>query len=65
LTVLEELELLAGSKEIRSADRAVIRNLLRKSKRGQQFDYQERQNLWAYLTRYHDHVRELRERAVR
>jgi hypothetical protein len=64
LTVLQELELLAGSKDIRSADRAVIRTLLRKVQRGQQLDYQERQNLWAYLVRYHDRIRQLRERAV-
>ena len=64
MTVLEELELLAGSKDIRSADRAVIRNLLRKVQRGQQLDYQERQNLWAYLTRYHDRVRQLRQPPV-
>lgn len=64
MTVLEELELLARNKEIRSADRAVIRTLLRKVRRGEQLDYQERQNLWAYLMRYHDRVAELRKRAV-
>jgi hypothetical protein len=61
--VLDELQLLADSKDVRSADRAVIRKLLRKLQKGEQLDYQERQNLWAYLMRYHDRVQQAQGRS--
>lgn len=50
--ILDDLEKLSKRKDVRSADRAAIRALLRKLRKKQPLDYQERLNLWAYLTRY-------------
>ncbi|HEX6507252.1 MAG TPA: hypothetical protein VF221_06430 [Chloroflexota bacterium] len=48
----EAIESLLRSKDLRSADRANLRTMLKKLKRGNPLDYQERYNLWAYISRY-------------
>jgi hypothetical protein len=47
-----ELQRLVDRKDVRSADRASMRAMLRKLDKGQSLTYQERQNLWAYIERY-------------
>lgn len=49
---MEELERLAKSKNIRTADRANIRSMLDNLRKGKKLTYQEVQNLWAYIGRY-------------
>lgn len=49
---MEELGELAKRKDIRSADRAQIRNFVKKLRKGQDLTYAERQNMWAYIMRY-------------
>jgi hypothetical protein len=50
--VVERLEILAKRRDLRSADRANVRTMLRKVRRGDSLSYQEKQNLWAYIDRY-------------
>lgn len=52
--VVEQLERLANRRDVRTADRANIRTMLRKVRGGLPLSYQERQNLWAYIDRYRD-----------
>jgi hypothetical protein len=49
---VEQLQEIVKQKDVRSADRAVMRNLLRKLRARQPLSYQERQNLIAYVQRY-------------
>lgn len=49
---MKELEEIIKRKDIRSADRATMREFLRKLKKGEELNYQQRQNLWAYISRY-------------
>jgi hypothetical protein len=49
---MQELQELAKRKDIRSADRAQIRNFVKKLHKGHELSYAERQNMWAYITRY-------------
>lgn len=51
--VRRDLEQLAKREDVRSADRARIKTFVRKLKKGQGLDYQERHDLWAYYSRYH------------
>lgn len=50
--VVEELKDLVNRKDLRSADRANMRRMLDRLKHGQPLSYQEKQNLWAYISRY-------------
>jgi hypothetical protein len=49
---VDELERILKRKDLRSADRANMRNIHQKLRSGDTLSYQERQNLWAYLDRY-------------
>jgi hypothetical protein len=49
---MEELERLSKRHDLRSADLAGLRIMLRKLRKGQALSYQETQNLWAYRNRY-------------
>lgn len=48
----EQLEEVLKRSDLRSADRANMRTMFQKLKRGGDLTYQERQNLFAYLNRY-------------
>lgn len=48
----QELEALLQVRDMRSADRANIRTMLKAIKKGQDLGYQEVMNLWAYCNRY-------------
>jgi len=48
----QELERLLKLPNLRSADRANIRRMLDTVRRGRPLSTQERENLWAYTTRY-------------
>jgi hypothetical protein len=50
----QELDRLAQLKNVRSADRAVMRRLCKKLKRREPLTYQERLDAWAYIQRYGD-----------
>ena len=52
--MVEQLERLAMRRDIRTADRANIKTMLRKVRDGFSLSYQERQNLWAYIDRYRE-----------
>lgn len=52
---MEQLQEIVKQKDVRSADRAAMRSLLRKMRARQNLSYQERQNLTAYLQRYANH----------
>lgn len=47
------VESLTHRREIRSADKANLKRMLGQMKKGQPLSYQERQQLWAYISRYH------------
>jgi hypothetical protein len=47
-----ELEALLKTKDVRSADRAYMARMLQDIRRGTGLSYEERLNLWAYVTRY-------------
>jgi hypothetical protein len=49
---VKDLEQILERKDIRSADRAALRVLMKKIRSGQELTHDERQNLWAYVTRY-------------
>jgi hypothetical protein len=51
--LLDVLDDLLTRKDLRSADRASLERYYRQLKRGEPLSYQERQNLWAYIGRYH------------
>ncbi len=46
------IEDLLANKSLRSADRANLDTMLRQVRRGNALDYQQRYNLWAYVSRY-------------
>lgn len=48
----DELKQLINRKDVRSADRANMRHMLDKLQHEQPLSYQERLNLWAYISRY-------------
>jgi hypothetical protein len=48
----DDIEGLLARRDLRSADRANLRRMLEGVKKGRPLDYQDRQNLWAYIDRY-------------
>lgn len=46
------IELLLKQRDLRSADRANMQTMLKQVRRGSLLDYQQRYNLWAYVSRY-------------
>jgi hypothetical protein len=46
------IELVLKEKGLRSADRANMETMLKQVRRGNALDYQQRYNLWAYVSRY-------------
>jgi hypothetical protein len=46
------LELVLKETGLRSADRANMETMLKQVRRGHALDYQQRYNLWAYVSRY-------------
>jgi hypothetical protein len=49
---VKSLQELVDRKDLRSADRASLRSMLKKLRKGSQLSYQERLNLEAYESRY-------------
>jgi hypothetical protein len=54
---MKDLEELVKRKDIRTADRANMRRMLQDLRQGRSLNYQERQNLAAYLSRYRNLLR--------
>lgn len=52
MDIIAELQGLTSRRDVRSADRANMRTMLRKLQHGEALSYQERQNVWAYIARY-------------
>lgn len=51
------IERLLELQNLRSADRANMKTMLKKVRGGNPLDYQQRYNLWAYVSRYTRNVR--------
>jgi hypothetical protein len=49
---MKTIQELVDRKDLRSADRASLRSMLKKVQKGSQLSYQERLNLEAYESRY-------------
>jgi len=49
---MAELRQLLGRSDLRTADAKYMQTMLRKLRRGGALNYQEEQNLWAYISRY-------------
>lgn len=48
----QAIESVLKLKGLRSADRANMQTMLKQVRRGTALDYQQRYNLWAYVSRY-------------
>jgi hypothetical protein len=48
----QAIELVLKEKQLRSADKANMQTMLKQVRRGTPLDYQQRYNLWAYVSRY-------------
>jgi hypothetical protein len=46
------IEVVLREKDLRSADKANMQTMLKQVRRGNPLDYQQRYNLWAYVSRY-------------
>ena len=62
MDISAELRQLIDRRNVRSADRANMRVMLNKLQHGEALSYQERQNLWAYIERYHRQAEPLTHR---
>ena len=49
------IESVLKEKNLRSADKANMQTMLKQVRRGNPLDYQQRYNLWAYVSRYVNH----------
>lgn len=49
---VQAIESILRLKSLRSADKANMQTMLKQSRRGNALDYQQRYNLWAYVSRY-------------
>jgi hypothetical protein len=49
------IESVLKEKNVRSADKANMQTMLKQVRRGNPLDYQQRYNLWAYVSRYVNH----------
>lgn len=52
MNLQEEVGRIVKLPDVRSADRANMQRMLELLKRGRPLSYQDRQNLWAYISRY-------------
>lgn len=48
----QAIEMVLALRDLRSADRANMQTMLKQVRRGDPLDYQQRYNLWAYVSRY-------------
>lgn len=48
----QEIETLLARRDLRSADRAYMKSMLGKLKKGKRLDTREREVLWTFITRY-------------